>query len=1046
MYSIAAHFRKMYNSQDVVFFYFKCKNRSMHLPALQSEMALQLQQNDAGVKPSCRPVNTVFMDQPLGREVAYHLVAPFSSSLILILNCSRLHPLHIHSFILYQLPVHYQGLAMAPLFDQKPSSLDSKSPIYSQHPLVGSRYASTTFTDKLKYRTPPLLSSSMRARSSPKLIHGNSPLLQSWDDSPEEETNNGRFDDADYDETTSESQKQLGSIGSVLTHGIDLPGPDSPSSRLLQEQLRNAVRAVQELQEAVEKQKSKRDSLSEGTAKRFSIYDFTGPSSPSQQDMTPRSRRSEGKQICIDNLYNGIPCLEGQQAIGLGLNLPTGKVLKRTSSTIELLTSTSLEDAFPIATQKPSKRYSNGIACNSTSTAASPSKGWTMNSASNHAFTPSHTYSPIAHSTAPNTPALETATSNAIAATPVISSEVDTVSTQQTTTNTNGANSKSSSAFEYSSHHVSNTLIAGASVTAAGALLLLAAVVFVLLKQRRRKSQHRNKMDAVLDKVSSYPSADDKKGDDNADDLAEKGIAENVGVMAFGAITRSSHHPERTTRAHSTPNLTSSPPQELQMISPWLHYDMQSHPFASTSSQSDRYSPDLAYAGIVGQETSKDHSFTWNFPKLSVPPAAARAMGTSHYVKKRMTLPRKSMTSPRLSASTFDAASRPYPPSIPEGISESASTANDSNVQDIRTSTSSEVVDPEIDHLRRSFCLAKEEGGSRDSPTWIRSARRYFGSRPDMTASTSSSHRSISRPIRRHSDASILDTSLACVEAQHSVHNDLGLPSLSIANSSIVDAREATPFTSPSLMRKISRSKWTRSERSMAAPRILSSESEDSHCYRDRIMTRPARRMSHSEALQAINRPLSFDKALPRTPEGNLEEPKETAMVLNRALHRFDWTSDATDTEDESREGYEAEVEIETEYGSEMPHARIDDKQTAGDTSRPVITLTSSEEEGQLERRISLGSSTVHGSAQQHTASVKDDKNAESYANILDSTSSEEDEDDLTIIYHSFSSKKDLAEQTSNLDRPDAVNCLLSDDFPTIPEWVPINGALRNLG
>ncbi|KAK0540482.1 hypothetical protein OC835_000649 [Tilletia horrida] len=124
-------------------------------------------------------------------------------------------------------------------------------------------------------------------------------------------------------------------------------------------------------------------------------------------------------------------------------------------------------------------------------------------------------------------------------------------------------------------------LIAGTS--ALGALLLICALLWALIV-RAKRGQRRKHLAEVLEKVGTSPST-------SSSDMSRKDSFGNVGLF-----------------------------------SPTEWDDLAEKAIGLPSATSD-------------VTLQKDASFCWKYPTLSIPPAAARAMTETHYVKRRSTIP-----------------------------------------------------------------------------------------------------------------------------------------------------------------------------------------------------------------------------------------------------------------------------------------------------------------------------------------------------------------------------------------------------------------------
>lgn len=685
-----------------------------------------------------------------------------------------------------------------------------------------------------------------------------------------------------------------------------------------------------------------------------------------------------------------------------------------------------------------------------TKTFSSSSKTWTstLTSKASSLLSPQVASSPTLFSTAPPTPTLNSQ-SFSTPSTPVVPFTIPTTDPAQHQQQQQQQQNGTSSSFSFS-HHDNHATTAVASIGAAGSALLLAAVLLALYFRRQRSKQYKQHMEAVLDKVAPPmpPSSSEKAGNQKEQAITDQG--------PIGSTDRDSP--------------TSQQPLELRMVSPWLSYDMGTHPFASAAVRSDKLSPDLAQSGIVGHQVSnKDCSFTWSFPKLSVPPAAARAIVTSHYVKKKVTIPRIA----HLNNDTFQ--QQKLKSSSSSSMTERENrTGNSFQEANLITSSSSECVDPEFDHRRKSFAVVIDarppSASGSASVGWFQSAlkhfsplqqeKRYPSLRVDQsdlstisspwipsissrrTISQSSEDRSISLSSQKGADSYIHSVSgnFALTEAVVQQVLEIRLPSLSVANSPMLDVADSS--TSSKQSSRIPLPKWSNDGNAKMNPpqRSASDGSSEGNISNAQVVTRCPRRVSWAGPLETCR---EDSKESMHTAQSSPIKPSSTTKAIELRRSRA-WTcQDTTDTEDETREGYEAEQENDTEV-------EVDDvekkKFNLLDTtcSTPIITLTCSEEEGRFERRISLTSASCDNASS--------DDNHHGHGNVLihqekeTMTSSENSEDDLTVVIHSWEGQglyNDEVETEEEGDYLGQVDCLLDDEFPTIPEWTPIASPLR---
>lgn len=239
------------------------------------------------------------------------------------------------------------------------------------------------------------------------------------------------------------------------------------------------------------------------------------------------------------------------------------------------------------------------------------------------------------------------------------------------------------------------TVIAASAI---GFLMLIGAIIWAALF-RRRRSRRRRHLAGVLEKfgASSSDSQSDMSGKSSMsvsrssrDTLvdSEKAGAVNLydekkaGVGHIGAgigygtseFGKAGSAKPVESKAYFVAQRASARASALNIVSPWSMYDESSRVDSKSSPNSAqensaetddeelsrsialglvvesdprntaRMSRDLARSGLVSEALApvRDATFSWQHPTLSLPPAAARALATGHYVKKRTTLPAKS--------------------------------------------------------------------------------------------------------------------------------------------------------------------------------------------------------------------------------------------------------------------------------------------------------------------------------------------------------------------------------------------------------------------
>lgn len=288
------------------------------------------------------------------------------------------------------------------------------------------------------------------------------------------------------------------------------------------------------------------------------------------------------------------------------------------------------------------------------------------------------------------------------------------------------------------------TVIAASAI---GSLMLIGAIIWAALF-RRRRSRRRRHLAGVLEKFGSTSSSDihsdasskssmsmsrsskdtlvdaEKSGITHLSDEKKMGMGHigagiGYGISEFGK-TVSSKQPVES-KAYFVAQRASARASALNIVSPWTSYEdtasrASQKPDQEIATETDdeeaarniglgllvesdprnssRMSRDLARSGLVSEALApvRDATFSWQHPTLSLPPAAARALATGHYVKKRTTLPAKTRI--------------PVPPMIAplSSLGASASSilsraASEGSVvaQKTEACSSSSCIDPELD-------------------------------------------------------------------------------------------------------------------------------------------------------------------------------------------------------------------------------------------------------------------------------------------------------------------------------------------------------------
>lgn len=269
------------------------------------------------------------------------------------------------------------------------------------------------------------------------------------------------------------------------------------------------------------------------------------------------------------------------------------------------------------------------------------------------------------------------------------------------------------------------------SLTGAVLLALLALWAILSCKKKRKRRQELN---TVLDKVAPprSPFTNSAQGSIN---LAEKDMDVESHDYNLHKDNPSGETNQRDPEIRIVPSL------DLPQLYPSAAANLEAF---------QRHSHELARSGIIAEGVRSDASFTWKFPKLSVPPAAARAIQSGHYVKKRLTMPTersfKSFNDQSFISDTKEgnrSANQSQKKEI-EAISISESTISTSFLfaHHGSTNASSENIDPQIDHQKKEFVEDKK-----GKETQINNAKKFGDGSIGIKASSSSLPSSIG--IRR---------------------------------------------------------------------------------------------------------------------------------------------------------------------------------------------------------------------------------------------------------------------------------------------------------
>jgi hypothetical protein len=164
-------------------------------------------------------------------------------------------------------------------------------------------------------------------------------------------------------------------------------------------------------------------------------------------------------------------------------------------------------------------------------------------------------------------------------------------------------------------HRVSHSKALATGLLSALLLILLLLITAIILTFRRRRRSRRQELCQVLDKVTTPPPRPDRS--------------------RFSSISFDAVHNGITSKCSFAQSR--APTVEIPVV-PTLDIQ-QLHDHNIDLEANGRHSAELSQQKVVGQRVRSDMSFSWQFPKLSVPPAAARALQSAHYVKKRSTIP-----------------------------------------------------------------------------------------------------------------------------------------------------------------------------------------------------------------------------------------------------------------------------------------------------------------------------------------------------------------------------------------------------------------------
>ena len=181
--------------------------------------------------------------------------------------------------------------------------------------------------------------------------------------------------------------------------------------------------------------------------------------------------------------------------------------------------------------------------------------------------------------------------------------------------------------------HTSNVPIA-AVASAAGSVVILIVVIGLLIHRCRRRND-RKRLEGILDR---FEGGAELSGDGSRSTFASP-------RFSMAQISESQKTGFRVTSIHGISNdeLVSAEEghgDEVRMINHLANLSQLDTVNHAVYEDRGRVSAELANSGIVSTDLmpSRDASFSWAHPTLTLPPAAARALKQSHYVKRRLTM------------------------------------------------------------------------------------------------------------------------------------------------------------------------------------------------------------------------------------------------------------------------------------------------------------------------------------------------------------------------------------------------------------------------
>ncbi|PWN48373.1 hypothetical protein IE53DRAFT_200376 [Violaceomyces palustris] len=365
-------------------------------------------------------------------------------------------------------------------------------------------------------------------------------------------------------------------------------------------------------------------------------------------------------------------------------------------------------------------------------TSTSMAKSWTsaLAAASVETGSPQLVGSPTlgASGSAQNSPMLtQTPTMASASDSPMVTQSADFSSSNATTASASGGAAHRAAGFEsnptegagqhnHASHTSTNNAAVGTLIAASavGSVILIGALVWALFL-RKKRSKRRKHLQNVLNNFGaggdgSSPRSGSPGSRDGSLDLAEKAMYNfsNASNRTIGGVDEVNSDRPANGAPAGNPGIasesffkvqqrlsTSGKSGRLSVVTPWFLGRKDGPDDGSDMARAPRMSTDLARSGIVSTQLTpqKDATFSWQHPTLSIPPAAARALVTGHYVKKRSTLPAKARV--------------PVPPFLPAPASLSTISNADKGVDaevegsvsghTVTAYTSSSCVDPDME-------------------------------------------------------------------------------------------------------------------------------------------------------------------------------------------------------------------------------------------------------------------------------------------------------------------------------------------------------------